>query len=62
MIIITNAIVEDADEILAAKINAFEEEVKLYGFGSPGYDSIENQIKSIMNSHYYKIVDDSRII
>lgn len=62
MITITDAKVEDAYELLNTKIKAFEDEVKLYGFGPPGYDSIENQIKSIINGHYYKIIDNFIII
>lgn len=62
MISIVRAKAEDATEILKIKINAFKEEVKLYGFGPPGYDSLENQVSSIKESLYYMILEDERII
>lgn len=62
MISIVRARVEDASEILKVKICSFKDEVNLYGVGPPGYDSLESQIKSIKEKHYYKILDGEKII
>lgn len=62
MIKIERAALKDAEEILKIKINAFKEEVELYGFGPPGYDLLENITNSIKDCNYFKIVDDTKII
>jgi N-acetylglutamate synthase-like GNAT family acetyltransferase len=44
------------------KIDAFRDEVALYGSGPPEYDSVDNQMKAIQLGHYYKIMDEGKII
>lgn len=36
------ATIEDAEEIVKVKIDAFSEEIKLYGLGPDGYDDVEH--------------------
>lgn len=62
MISIARARIEDASDLIAVKVRAFEEEKALYGFGPPGYDSMENQIRVIRDYFYYKILDDGKIV
>jgi GNAT superfamily N-acetyltransferase len=62
MISIKRAQNEDASVIIKVKINAFSEEVALYGSGPPGYDCIEEQIKAIQYGNCCKILDNEKII
>lgn len=62
MISIEKAEVEDAKDIVKCKIDAYSEEVKLYGFGPRDYDSLEEQIKLIKEGNYFKILDSGKII
>lgn len=62
MLHIEKAKVEDAKDIIKCKIDAYREEVNLYGFGPPGYDSLEEQIKLIKEGNYFKILDGDKII
>lgn len=62
MICIQKAKDEDAKDIIKCKIDAFREEVKLYGFGPPDYDSLEGMIKLIKEENYFKILDKEKII
>lgn len=62
MIHFKKANISDAEEIVELKVRAFSEEVLLYGFGPPGYDSVEKEKKLIENGFYYKILDNSKII
>lgn len=52
----------DAPGLLKAKVRAFEEDLKRYGFGPPGYDSIEDTKRAINKAAYYKILSDGNII
>jgi len=58
MLSIVQAAAEDAALLLQIKIRAFRDEVALYGFGPPGYDSPGNQIRAIRENLYFKILDD----
>jgi len=62
MIHIEKAKDEDAKDIIKCKIDAFSEDVKLYGFGPPDYDSIEELVKLIKEGNYFKILDEKIII
>jgi N-acetylglutamate synthase-like GNAT family acetyltransferase len=62
MITIERAHIEDAQKLVEAKINAFRDEVSLYGSGPPEYDSIDNQTKAIEFGYYYKIMEDEKLI
>lgn len=62
MVSIIRAKEEDALEIVKVKINSFREEVELYGFGPPGYDSIDEQIKAISTGFVFKVIKDEKII
>lgn len=62
MISIKKADLEDASDLVNIKIRAFSKEVELYGYGPPGYDSLENQERGIMNGNSFKILDDEKII
>lgn len=62
MICIEKAKVEDAKDIIKCKIDAYKEEVNLYGFGPRDYDSIEEQIRLIEEGNYFKILDGGKII
>jgi RimJ/RimL family protein N-acetyltransferase len=54
----------DAEELYKAKLDAFSEEVKIYGFGPPGYDSLEHQIAVLNDSgvHYFKMLYDKALV
>jgi L-amino acid N-acyltransferase YncA len=62
MITIEKARIQDAGELVQVKINAFQDEVALYGSGPPEYDSVDNQAKAIQFGYYYKIMENKRII
>lgn len=62
MISIIRAVTEDAENILKLKVSSFSREVKLYGAGPPGYDSLENQRIAIEKGYYYKIYDNEQLI
>lgn len=62
MISIKKADLKDASDLVNVKIRAFSEEVELYGYGPPGYDSLENQERGIKNGNSFKILDDEKII
>lgn len=62
MIYFERTTVEDAEDIMKIKIRAFGDDVRLYGYGPPGYDSMENLLKNITNGIHYKMVDENRII
>jgi RimJ/RimL family protein N-acetyltransferase len=62
MISIEKATDVDAEEMIKCKIDAFREEVILYGFGPPDYDSLEELIKLIKEENYFKILDNEKII
>jgi len=62
MICIKKATEEDAKDIIKCKIDAFKEEVNLYGFGPRGYDSLEELIELIKEGIYFKILDSEKII
>ena len=62
MINFSRAEVNDAEEIVQAKIDAFTDEVKLYGMGPTGYDNVNLQRGIIRNFCCYKIVDEGKII
>lgn len=58
MIKLERACAKDAPALLAAKVDAFSAEVKLYGYGPPNYNSPEDTSRAICRpgSHYYKIL------
>ena len=62
MISIEKATYIDAIDIINCKIDAYSEEVKLYGFGPRDYDSLEWLVKLINEEIYFKILDDAKII
>jgi len=64
MITITKASKDDAEELLAVKIDAFSEDVKLYGYGPDEYGSLEKQIAIFDKKYvrYFKISNDNKII
>lgn len=62
MIIFSKAEVKDAEEIVKAKVEAFTDEVKLYGFGPDGYDNVNIQREIIKRFNSYKIMDGEKII
>ena len=62
MLAILKARIKDANKLLKVKINAFKEEVELYGSGPPGYDVIENVIQAIREENYFKITNEEEII
>lgn len=62
MISIERAKTEDAAELLQIKIRAFRDEVALYSFGPPGYDSYEEQLRAIQENQYFKIIYSGKMI
>lgn len=52
----------DAQVLTEVQIRAYEEEVKKYGKGPMGYDSVETTTYRIINRHYFKIIWDGSII
>lgn len=56
------ASVEDIDELIKAKIDAFADDVKKHGFAPVGYDDYEIEKENIQNNHTYKIVLSGKII
>lgn len=61
MVEVIRAALEDASELIGIKIRAFEWDLKEYGFGPPGYDSIEDLNKAIERAFYYKVVYNGKI-
>lgn len=62
MIYIENAKIEDAKNIIKCKIDAYREEVELYGFGPRDYNSLEELIRLMSEEIYFKILDNDEII
>jgi len=64
MITLEYACLKDAAALLAAKIDAFSGDVALYGYGPPGYDSLENISGAICrpDNRYFKVLADDRLI
>jgi GNAT superfamily N-acetyltransferase len=62
MIQLLNADVDDTDAILAAKVDAWADEVRLYGRGPENYDSREMFIGLFGTHRVFKIVLDGAII
>jgi len=64
VITLERACQEDASALLAAKIDAFSGDVRLYGYGPPGYDSQEDVLNALgcPDKHYFKILSDGEII
>ncbi len=60
MIELVRACPEDAEALLAAKIDAFSFDVALYGYGPPAYDSLEDTTAAIARpeNRYFKILKD----
>lgn len=56
------ATVEDLDDYMKAKIDAFSDDVDLYGFGPTGYDDFEKERENILHYPTYKMVLDDVII
>ena len=56
------ATVDDITEYMKAKIDAFSDDVKNYGFGPSGYDDFEKEKENIINYPTYKIALDKQII
>lgn len=61
---ISRATLNDLDRLIAIKVQSFQEEVELYGFGPPNYDSLDSMQDTLKapNCDYYKILDSDRII
>ncbi len=57
---------KDAEKMVIARVNAFTEEVKLYGYGPDGMDSVEKQREFLENrdgnNFSYILLDDDNII
>lgn len=53
---------EDIEAFMKAKIDAFSEDVRNYGFGPTGYDDYEKEKENIANYPTYKIVLNDEII
>lgn len=53
---------DDLEEYMKAKIDAFTEDVAIYGFGPSGYDDIDLQRENITKYATYKMVLDDKII
>nr|WP_302600100.1 GNAT family N-acetyltransferase [uncultured Cellulosilyticum sp.] len=62
MLEFSRATVNDLSEYMRAKVDAFSDDVKQYGFGPSGYDDFEKERKNIVNYPTYKIVLDGVII
>ena len=64
MITLERACAKDAPALLAAKIDAFSGDVRLYGYGPPGYDSLEDISNGIgcPDKHHFKILSDGELI
>lgn len=64
MITIERAHTEDAPALLAAKVDAFSEDIRLYGYGPPGYDSLKDILGVIEcpDRHYFKILSGNEVI
>ena len=60
MITLERAKLDDADALLAAKIDAFSCDVALYGYGPPDYDSLKDISRAIVKpeNRYFKILKD----
>ena len=56
------ATIDDIDEFMRAKIEAFSDDVRQYGFGPTGYDDYEKEKANIQNYPTYKILFDGKII
>lgn len=62
MIKLLEASIDDTDAILEAKVDAWTNEVKLYGHGPEKYDDRENFKKLFKTHRIFKIVNDNEII
>ena len=56
------ATVEDLDDYMKAKIDAFSDDLHMYGFGPTGYDDYDKELENIEQYPTYKIVLDGKII
>jgi GNAT superfamily N-acetyltransferase len=54
--------IEDLDECMMVKINAFSEDVRKYGFGPTGYDDMNVFREAITKYLMYKMVLDGKIV
>lgn len=56
----------DAEDLVKAQIAAFHDDAVIYPgveeSGPPGYDSVENTLRKIEDSAFYKIVADGQIV
>jgi GNAT superfamily N-acetyltransferase len=52
----------DIEEFMQAKVDAFAEDVVIYGFGPSGYDSIDSLKNAMEKYHIYKMVLDGDIV
>ena len=61
---IARATEADAEELLAARIDAFSWDLETYGHGPPGYDSMEKLREGFAHENvwHYKILDGGRLI
>jgi GNAT superfamily N-acetyltransferase len=62
MILFKQAMLEDANELVKLKIEAFKEDVLLYGSGPSGHDSLDIQRNLIKNELCYKILNRNKVI
>lgn len=63
MVTLSRAGLSDAAALLDTKIEAFSGDVSLYGYGPPGYDSLDDISRALVRpgNHYYKIMADSQL-
>ncbi|GKX68859.1 GNAT family N-acetyltransferase [Inconstantimicrobium mannanitabidum] len=54
--------VEDLEEYMKVKIDAFSEDVRVYGFGPTGYDEMDKLREAIKKFPIYKMVLDGKIV
>ena len=47
---------EDLEDYMKAKIDAFSDDLRMYGFGPTGYDDYDKELKNIEQYPTYKIV------
>ena len=50
------ATAEDLEDYMKAKIDAFSDDLSMYGFGPTGYDDYDKELENIEQYPTYKIV------
>ncbi|MBE5960472.1 MAG: GNAT family N-acetyltransferase [Lachnospiraceae bacterium] len=62
MLEFSKATIEDLEEYMKVKMDAFSDDIITYGFGPSGYDNYEKEKENILHFPTYKIVLDGHII